>query len=182
VASYLTNATFTVRFKGSSDAEDTSEDSYEFDAVLLHVWTPGVSNHELDREVRFTDIDYDEMNEALCIYTGDLTAEGLQVDVWTGSDWSTVIASLAANSWNNVSVTLTDANLTIRFKGTDETADGTLDSWVLDAVLLHVWTDEANYRVNLEVQWTTVDFDEVYEELCIYTGDVAAEDLIVQAW
>lgn len=37
----------------------------------------------------------------------------------------------------------------------------------------------ANYELDLEIQWTTADFDEENEYLCIYTGTVNAEALKV---
>jgi hypothetical protein len=39
-----------------------------------------------------------------------------------------------------------------------------------------------NYELGLEVQWTSVDFDQTNEELCIYAGAVGAEDLRVDYW
>lgn len=42
---------------------------------------------------------------------------------------------------------------------------------------------EANYELDLEVQWTSVDCDETYEELCIKTGTFGgSEDIRVYAW
>jgi len=183
VHSYLTSSTFTIRFKGSVEINDTVQDTWQIDAALLHVWTPGVPNYEIDLEVQWTSVDYDELNEKLCIYTGNLTSEGLKVDYWTGSGWSTLLTSLTANSWNNVTVSLTSSDFTIRFKGTVETGDSTQDNWKIDAVLLHVWTpDIANYELDLEVQWTSVDYDEAYEKLCIYAGNLTSENIKVDVW
>jgi len=182
VTDHLASSTFTIRFKGVTETNDTTQDSYEIDAALLHVWTPGIDNYELDLEVQFTDVDFDEVNEELCIYAGSLTSESLQVDYWTGTGWNTLLSSLTASSWNNVSVSLTSSTFTIRFKGTVETEDATEDSWQIDAVLLHVWTGDANYKLDLEVQWTNADYDELNEQLCIYTGSLTSEDLRVEAW
>jgi len=183
VNSYLTSSTFTIRFKGNTETNDTVQDTWQIDAALLHVWTPGVSNYELDLEVQWTNVDYNELNETLCIYTGSLGSESLKVEYWTGDGWSTLLTSLTANSWNNVTVSLTSSTFTIRFKGTLETGDTTPDSWQIDAVLLHIWTpDVANYKLELEAQWTNVDYSEVYEELCIYTGDLTSEKLKVDVW
>jgi hypothetical protein len=38
VAPYLTSSTFTIRFKGATETNDTNQDSWEIDATLLHVW------------------------------------------------------------------------------------------------------------------------------------------------
>jgi hypothetical protein len=38
VTSYLTSSTFTIRFKGSIETNDTTQDSRNIEATLLHVW------------------------------------------------------------------------------------------------------------------------------------------------
>ena len=98
-------------------------------------------NYELDLEVQWTNVDFDEPNEQLCIYGGTMGSESLKVDVWNGSSWQNVIANLNSG-WNNVTVSalLVSSTFTIRFKGSIETADATQDSWAIDATLLHVWT------------------------------------------
>ena len=45
VSSYLTSSTFTIRFKGGMETDDTTQDSWAIDAALLHVWEePSASN------------------------------------------------------------------------------------------------------------------------------------------
>lgn len=107
-------------------------------------------NYELDLEVQWTNVDYMQDNAELCIYTGALNSENLGVDVWSGSNWVTVINSLQSNQWNNVSVKayLTGNTFTMRFKGSNEINDYSQDSWNIDVVLLHVWFDE--YTVEVE--------------------------------
>jgi hypothetical protein len=39
VSPYLTSATFTIRFKGNTETSDTTQDSWNIDAAILHVWT-----------------------------------------------------------------------------------------------------------------------------------------------
>jgi hypothetical protein len=114
------------------------------------------SNYQLDLEVQWTSVDYSEQNEYLCIKTGTLDSESLKVDVWTGSSWVNVIASLTANSWNNVSVStyLTSSTFTIRFVGATESGDTVQSSWQIDCALLHLWTT-AGYNLNLRI----MDYD-----------------------
>ena len=38
VSSYLTSSTFTIRFKGGNETNDTVQDSWNIDATLLHTW------------------------------------------------------------------------------------------------------------------------------------------------
>ena len=112
---------------------------YQIDCARLLVEYDS-TNYEADLEVQWTNVDYDEANEELYVYGGTMGSESLRVDVWNGSSWHNVIASLTSG-WNNVSIStyLVSSTFTIRFKGTTETSDATQDSWVIDATLLHVW-------------------------------------------
>jgi len=98
-------------------------------------------NYELDLEVRWIEADYDEANEWLCIYGGEMGSEDVLVDVWSGSDWITVLEDLESG-WNSVDISsyLVSSTLKIRFKGGTETGDYTQNSWEIDATFLHVWT------------------------------------------
>lgn len=140
ITSWLTESTFTIRFRGGTEVGDASSDSWQIDAVLLHVWSEEVT-YELDLEVQWTNTDYDESNEELCIYVGSDGGENLGVDVWTGSSWSNVFSNLNVG-WNNATVSsyLTSSTFTIRFIGQTETGDSTQDSWAIDATLLHTWS------------------------------------------
>ncbi len=101
------------------------------------------TSYQLDLEVQWNDVDFDEANEELCLYGGTMDAEDIQVDVWNGLTWQNVFPDLSAG-WNNVSVSpyLTASNFTIRFKGGTETSDFNQDNWNVDVALLHVWSDE----------------------------------------
>jgi hypothetical protein len=37
VSSYLTSSTFTIRFKGATETDDATQDSWNIDVALLHV-------------------------------------------------------------------------------------------------------------------------------------------------
>ena len=39
ISSYLTSSTFTIRFKGTTETNDTIQDNWNIDAILLHVWS-----------------------------------------------------------------------------------------------------------------------------------------------
>ncbi len=71
----------------------------------------------LDLEEQFTGVDFSQSNEFLCVYAGALGSESLRVDVYSGGGWVNLISALAANQWNNVSVSsyLTSGTFTIRF-------------------------------------------------------------------
>ncbi|MHA2093907.1 MAG: hypothetical protein ACW98F_04690 [Candidatus Hodarchaeales archaeon] len=102
------------------------------------------SVYKLDLEYQWTDIEYRRQLEELAIYTGDFSigAEELKVEVWDGS-WVPLLfqpasSPLQSNSWNNVSITpyLTSPTLTIRFRGTEEIDDISLDIWNIDLMLI----------------------------------------------
>jgi hypothetical protein len=40
VSAYLDSSTFTIRFKGSNEISDTTQDSWRIDATMLYVWPP----------------------------------------------------------------------------------------------------------------------------------------------
>ncbi len=143
VSSYLTSSSFEIRFTDTSD-DSTVEDAWEIEGVMLHVWTGGFTNYELDLEVGWTAADYDEVNEELCIYPitgGGWPSEDIKVDVWNGV-WTNVIVDLTPDQWNNVSISsyLTSSAFEIRFLGGTETGDTSQDTWAIDTVILHTWT------------------------------------------
>jgi hypothetical protein len=152
-----------------SDADETSAmpispGSGSFSDYWYAVYVEYETYYELDLEVQWTSVDYDETNEKLCIYAGDMGSEDLRVDYWTGSTWSNLLTKLTANNWNNVSVSLTSTTFTIRFKGSNEIGDTAPDIWDIDATLLHVWSDEyiaevefvgsSNMEVWSQLNWT----------------------------
>jgi hypothetical protein len=109
----------------------------------------GGRNYDLDLEVQWTSVNFVQPNEYLCIKTGVFSSESLRIDVWTGDGWTTLINSLTANSWNNVSVSsyLTSSTFTIRFKDGTSTGDTLQDNWEIDVTMLHVWYNEYTSEV-----------------------------------
>jgi hypothetical protein len=96
------------------------------------------SPYELDLEYQWTSAEYRREFEELAIFAGVLGVEDLRVDIWDGSgSWDPLIPILAPK-WNNVSITsyLTSPTLTIRFKGTEELNDLSLDTWNIDLMLI----------------------------------------------
>ena len=141
------------------------------------------SNYNLDLEVQWTDVDYNGTNGELCIYGGTMGSENIQVDAWNGSGWENLYVDLVLG-WNNVTVTsfLTSSTFTVRFKGGTETGDTNQDQWKIDVTLIRVWNEPENYEVDLEVQWTNVDYSETNEDLCISGGTMGSENILVDAW
>ena len=120
-----------------------SDTIYSKQSVIYVLKLP--KNYELDLEVQFTDVSSSVENKTLCIFTGTLGSEDLQVDAWNGTGWENVEQNLTSNSWNNYTVSLTTSTYTIRFKGSSETGDPIQDSWEIDAVLLWLSDDDYSY-------------------------------------
>jgi len=136
-------------------------DNVYVDAALLFVNYTS-SSYELDLEVQWTNVDFDEANEYLCIYGGTMSSENITVEAWNGSIWKNLFTDLSIG-WNNVSVSsyLTSSDFTIKFKGGNETGDVTQDSWNIDATLLHIWTVDSTYDYVLRVNNTVTDSWEI---------------------
>jgi len=140
VTDWLTSSTFTIRYQGATESSDSNQDTWQIDVALIHVWD---YNYKLDLEVQWTNIaDITLPNKQLCIYTGDLTAESLGVDYWTGSAWNNLDSELDSFQWNNYTVPVTSDEFIIRFIGGSEVADKVADNWQIDAVLLHLWRQD----------------------------------------
>ncbi len=160
---------------------------YEVDCARLAINYVEPINYEIDLEVQWNNVDYNEVNEELCIYGGTTGSENIQVDMWNGSSWENLFGDLNPG-WNNISVSLylTSPLFTIRFMGENETNDSIQDSWEIDSTLLHVWTDRYTSEVEVtgssnindwnELNWTvdsawTIGLVEVTLQLYNYTLD-----------
>ncbi|MHA2433968.1 MAG: hypothetical protein ACXADO_12120, partial [Candidatus Thorarchaeota archaeon] len=160
-------------------------DQLSIDAARLGVSQPAADNYMLDFEYSWTAADYDETNENVSIYVQTATQGGetLQVWEWTGSAWSS-LGAIDDDGWNNFSLTyLTSAAFYILINDTDQSLDATQNSWNIDLITLHVWTDQTyNYEIDFEYQWTHTVFNEENETLCIYVTGGESENLTVWEW
>jgi hypothetical protein len=111
----VTHTITAMRFRFYNSHSSQARTAYVYEADYLNNSVP--FNYELDYEFQWTSANYTSDNEQLCIRTGPLGSETLGVYVWNGASWTNIIASLAANSWNNVSVAtyLTDGTITFRY-------------------------------------------------------------------
>ena len=123
----------------SSSAQVPGETAF-LDLVTVTKEVPQ-TNYDLDLEVSWSDVAFDEDNEWLCIYVGVQGPESLIVDAWDGGAWATVFNDLQPG-WNNADVFtyLTFSTFTIRFRGGEAIGDTVQDSWEVDTTFLHVWT------------------------------------------
>ena len=73
ITSYLTSSTFTVQFLGGTETGDTTQDNWNIDATLLHVWTSASTwLSGWDKRVKITidhnDIDSNLSNSPVLVY------------------------------------------------------------------------------------------------------------------
>jgi hypothetical protein len=127
-----------------------------------------------------------------------------------GSKQSGQIDRSTVTSWYDIDQTLTskDKSRTVSFVSLTSDGTGTAfprpfpNAYVENATNLNVWrsyygqgswiewqvlelpyhVDPPNYELDLEAQWTSSDFGEQNESLCIYTGSLNAETLKVDVW
>ncbi len=130
--------TMTLRFLGGTDFSDTTEDTWEIDAVLLSQSGFQVY-YELDLEVLWSGLP-SFANGYLMVYGETQGVEDLQLDVWNGSQWVMVIADIQAG-WNAVDVStyLTGSSFNIRFKDTLQVGDSTQENWEIDTLVLNLF-------------------------------------------
>lgn len=155
--------------------------TYEVDCARLEVDYTSPENYEIDFEYKWTTAAYSSDNEKVCIYVGVHNgSETLNVNYWSGS-W-TPLGTITSTGWNNFTATgLDSATYTIQLIGATESSDGNQDDWDIDLITLHTW-NASNYELDLEVQWTSVDYDETNEWLSIYGGTMGLEDILVDVW
>jgi len=140
------------------------------------------------------------------ISTGTLYHIGLTLDVVVGemtlyvdgveaaNDTSLAIGTTFGTHVGGIAIGGVDVNLK---NHNNDTLNGYFDGRIADVVYYAEQTVLAEedfasiyatgigekYEFDLEVQWTSVDYDETYEELCIRTGTFSgSEDLMIYAW
>ena len=117
----------------------------------------------------------------------DLDATDLYLQYWNGSAWNNImdLTGYTEDTWTYWEQNVTDSqyyvdDFKIRF-----TADslGYNEHFYLDEVTVIKEIDASQYEdLDLEIQWTNVAYDLLYEELCIYAGSLGAEDIVVEIW
>jgi hypothetical protein len=123
----ITSSVYAVAYRGAGG--DGFITTFEFEG----------GSYELDLEVAWVDLPT-KTNEYLTIYGGTMGLETLEVDYWNGATWVNIIPSVSPG-YNvlDVSPYLTGSAFTIRFVDSDKISDSSQDSWVIDAVYLHLF-------------------------------------------
>ena len=96
VTSHLTSSTFTVRFLGGIEMGDTTQDTWDIDATLLHVWTEeatydyvlGVNNIETDswqvRLKKYSDSNTDRLRNCTIYFHNSSDGTSRQIYIENG--------------------------------------------------------------------------------------------------
>ena len=138
---------------------------------------------KVDQEFQWTTANYTMAYKEVCVKTGTLGSENLQLQVYNGS-WQTLSSGLTASAWNNYTVSsyLINSNLTIRFIDATLTDDPSADTYQIDSIVLSTWT-LANYTMMLEEKFANITTGYSSRDLCIFTGTYSgSETLSVQGW
>ncbi len=136
----------------------TKTTSTPFDLNLdLVEYAPEIPNYALNIEEQWLNVDTSYPRQDLCIKTGDLGSEPLQVQVLQGSSWVNLM-TLVPNHFNNASLSpyINSETLVIRFVGSNDVADPTPDSYDIDCVYIKDEPD-ITFLVNRQQSSFTVE-------------------------
>jgi len=126
------------------------------------------------------------INVTVQVYARNSDSDSLAVYVWDEYSYAELEVQALTPSWQWVNYTATTvldtwAKVDGAKMNVGSKANG--GPYQIDCARLLVEYDSTNYEADLEVQWTSVDYDETYEEICIKTGTFSgSEDLMVYAW
>ncbi|WGM88626.1 MAG: hypothetical protein NUK63_06795 [Candidatus Bathyarchaeum tardum] len=132
----MNGPTYTINIRDEDKPNDATQSSWNIDCIITNCSSTEI-NYEIDIEVQFTDVDISNNYEQICIYMGSTTAEPLEVYIWNEGTWELLSSNLMQNQWNNMTRTITQNIVTLRFLGSIETIDPIQDSWEIDSVLLY---------------------------------------------
>lgn len=137
--------------------------------------------YEMDYEYAINGTNYSEDNENLCFYLTGSVTEDIVVDYWTGSDWSN-LGNIENSGWTNLTaIGLTSGNYFIHLYDENQSDEPTNTTWTIDVIKIHTWNDSL-YKLDFEYQWTTANYTEDTELVCIYVDSKGSENINVMEW
>jgi hypothetical protein len=134
--SFLTGPSYTINIRDEEKTDDSTQSSWKIDCIITDC-NSTENKYEMDIEVQFKDVNIGNNYEQICIYMGSTTAEPLDVYVWNDGSWEMLASNLLQNQWNNMTRTITQNTVTLRFLGSLENNDVIQDRWEIDSVLLY---------------------------------------------
>jgi hypothetical protein len=138
-ATGLTSSTYNIRLHDENQTNEVTQNSWDIDCMFLHTWNN--AEYQIDFEYQFTDVNYSQDYEKLCIYVTSLTgSEPLNINYWDGDSWE-LLGTITETGWKNVTATgLTSSTYTIQLQGSNEVSDQEQGEWRIDCIYLHTWT------------------------------------------
>ncbi len=133
-------------------AYTVSADQFDLKIDLAH-FAAQFTNYALNIQEQWLNVDPSYQRQDLCIKTGALGTEGLQVQVLDDTQWVNLM-TLLPNFCNNISLApyINSETLAIRFVGENDVSDPTPDSYVIDCVYIK---DEPNIEFLVNQQQST---------------------------
>ncbi len=165
-------------------AFDDSSYAHPIGNFTIHVTGTPTTTEKINLEYQWTSATSDDTNEEVCINVGFHTGtENLTVNYWDGFTWN-VLGTISTTGWTNLTATgLSSSTYTIQLVGSSESSDSSKDTWNIDLITLHTWSLQTyNYKLDLEIQWSTANYTQDYEELCIYAGNLDTESIRIDIW
>ncbi len=132
--------------------------STQFDLRLdLVKYSINQTNYALNLEEQWLSVNASNVRQDLCIKTGDMDNEPLEVEIWHDGSWTNLM-TLAPNWFNNVSLVpyIDSATLKIRFIGSNDETDSLLSSWNIDCVYIKDQPD-ISFLVNRQQSTITIE-------------------------
>ena len=148
ISTWLDASSEYFRFEDATTTSDTTQNTWEIAAVLIHSWSVGTDDYELEWEHQVNvDIDKDGWMLTIYGYYSDATEEiQIQMWDWVGSDWDTALATQITETeqWYNISISssyvdTTNEWITYRFTDTDKTLSSDQDTLYLDYSGIRAW-------------------------------------------
>ncbi len=117
----------------------------------------GLGSYAINLEEQWLNVNATNLRQDLCVKTGTMGSEPLIVQVLHGGSWKNLM-TLIPNYFNNVSLAsyIDSPNLNIRFIGSNDTNDTTLDTWNIDSVYIKDEPD-INFLINLQDSTSTIE-------------------------
>ena len=176
ITDWLTTSTFTIRFRDGNQTADSNPDTWQIDITLIRFSSQEGDNFELDLEVQWTDADYNQTNEELCIFfnsssggsanTYSLDATGGYMIVGDGTpDWGSTVGTISF--WVKM-----DLSVQGRLWG----QNGNMETrWTINNLVLD-WGGTASmtstYSFSAETWYfVAIVWDETLNNLFLYVGD-----------
>jgi len=135
-SSFLNGPSYAINIRDKDKTNDPTQSSWNIDCIITECSSTEI-NYELDIEVQFKEVNIGNNYEQICIYMGSTTAEPLDVYIWNDGNWEMLASNLLQNQWNNMTRTITQNTVTLRFLGSLESNDVIQDRWEINSVLLY---------------------------------------------